>query len=83
MPSGGVLGGIQPDKLNDCFKNTPDGIHARLLWSWPAKVPYQPLPNTIEEVDFGITAPHDQVSPALAIATNTLAAVAKRRRAVV
>jgi hypothetical protein len=46
----GIVGGIQPDRLPECFK-VNDGMHARYLWSWPPSAPYRPLSDEIEECD--------------------------------
>lgn len=35
----GVLGGIQPDKLNEALKGAEDGFVARFLWAWPDVLP--------------------------------------------
>jgi hypothetical protein len=51
----GVVGGLQPDKLPDCFKGAADGMYARFLWAWPTKAPFRPLEDTIDEIDGDIT----------------------------
>ncbi|MFM9861316.1 DUF3987 domain-containing protein [Pseudoxanthobacter sp. M-2] len=35
----GVLGGIQPDKLNEALRGAEDGFIARFLWAWPDVLP--------------------------------------------
>jgi hypothetical protein len=35
----GVLGGIQPDKLNEALEGAQDGFVARFLWAWPEVLP--------------------------------------------
>ena len=39
----GVSGGLQPDKLAECFQGAADGMYARFLLSWPLRAPYRPL----------------------------------------
>jgi hypothetical protein len=57
----GIVGGIQPDRLPGCFK-TNDGMHARFLWHWPAKAPYRPLTDDIDEVDPTIVKMFEKLS---------------------
>jgi hypothetical protein len=57
----GVVGGIQPDRLSECFK-TNDGMHARFIWTWPAKAPYRPLSDDIEECDQTLVGILDNLS---------------------
>jgi hypothetical protein len=47
----GITGGFQPDKLARSFKGDADGLYARLLFGWPAKPPYRPLTDAVEEVE--------------------------------
>ena len=47
----GMTGGFQPDKLARSFKGDADGLYTRLLFGWPAKPPYRPLTDTVEEVE--------------------------------
>lgn len=45
-----VLGGIQPEKLNECLlSGSDDGLVARFLWSWPDPIPYN-RPRQIADV---------------------------------
>jgi hypothetical protein len=57
----GIVGGIQPDRLPECFKIN-DGMHARFLWVWPAKAPYRPLSDAIEERDRTLVGIFDKLS---------------------
>ena len=47
----GVTGGFQPDKLVRSFDGDADGLYARVLFAWPTEAPYQPLTDTVEEVE--------------------------------
>src|SRR5262249_45005350 len=47
----GIVGGLQPDKLADCFKGAADGAYARFLFAWPRPAPYRPLSADAAEVD--------------------------------
>lgn len=47
----GILGGLQPDKLADCFKGAADGMYARFLFAWPSRAPYRPLVENVQEID--------------------------------
>jgi hypothetical protein len=47
----GITGGFQPDKLARSFKGDADGLYTRLLFGWPAKPPYRPLTDAVEEVE--------------------------------
>ena len=47
----GMTGGFQPDKLARSFQGDADGQYTRLLFGWPAKPPYRPLTDTVEEVE--------------------------------
>ena len=49
-----MTGGFQPDKLSTAFKGDDDGMHARLLFSWPAEPPYQELSDEIRDIEPGI-----------------------------
>jgi hypothetical protein len=46
----GMVGGMQPDKLAQCFKGDADGMYARVLFSWPAEPPYRSLTDNIEPI---------------------------------
>ena len=35
----GIAGGLQPDKIAECFKGAADGMYARFLLTWPDKAP--------------------------------------------
>jgi hypothetical protein len=58
----GIVGGMQPDKLAECFKGAADGMYARFLWSWPEQPPYRRLTDAIEEVDSKIVMMLDRLS---------------------
>lgn len=47
----GVVGGLQPDKLDECFAGAADGMYARFLFAWPPRAPLRPLNDDISEVD--------------------------------
>ena len=47
----GVTGWFQPDKLVRSFDGDADGLYARFLFAWPTEAPYQPLTDTVEEVE--------------------------------
>ena len=47
----GITGGFQPDKLVRSFDGDADGLYARFLFAWPTEAPYQPLTDTVEEVE--------------------------------
>ena len=49
-----MTGGFQPDKLSTAFKGDDDGMHARLLFSWPAEPPYRELSDEIRDIEPGI-----------------------------
>ncbi|WP_234731205.1 DUF3987 domain-containing protein [Acidocella facilis] len=36
-----VMGGTQPDKLAEMFKDADDGLLARFLWAWPEPRPFK------------------------------------------
>jgi hypothetical protein len=44
-----VSGGIQPDKLANALAGDDDGLHARLVYAWPAEPPYRPLNDVASE----------------------------------
>ncbi len=63
----GVLGGIQPDKLNEALKGADDGFVARFLWAWPERLPdvrivrgrrpfevAQPIITRLAELEMGV-----------------------------
>jgi hypothetical protein len=84
----GIVGGIQPDRLPGCFK-TNDGMHARFLWHWPAKAPYRPLTDDIDEVDPTIFKMFEKLSrlgershKRLPLSQRALAAFERLRKAV-
>jgi hypothetical protein len=58
----GIVGGLQPDKLNDVFKGAADGMYARFLFAWPDKPPYRPLSDDIAEIDPKIMALLDRLA---------------------
>jgi hypothetical protein len=45
----GVVGGIQPDKLASMLAGDSDGLHARILFSWPGEPPHRSLSDTAPE----------------------------------
>ena len=47
----GIAGGLQPDKLAKCFEGDEDGMYARILFAWPEEPDYQPLSNSVAEVE--------------------------------
>jgi hypothetical protein len=47
----GIVGGMQPDKLADCFKGAADGMYARFLYAWPRPAPYRPMSADAAEID--------------------------------
>jgi hypothetical protein len=47
----GLIGGLQPDKLAQCFKGPADGMYARFLFSWPDQPQHQDLSDVIDLVD--------------------------------
>jgi Protein of unknown function (DUF3987)/Primase C terminal 2 (PriCT-2) len=47
----GMTGGFQPDKLARSFRGDADGLYTRLLFGWPAKPPYRPLTDAVDEVE--------------------------------
>ena len=49
-----MTGGFQPDKLSTAFKGDDDGMHARLLYAWPAEPPYKELSDEIRDIEPGI-----------------------------
>ena len=50
----GLIGGLQPDKLAECFRGAADGCYARFLFAWPPRVPYRPLAEHVREIDADI-----------------------------
>ncbi len=38
-----IIGGIQPDRLEEICADTDDGMVARFLYTWPDRPPYKPL----------------------------------------
>jgi len=50
----GLVGGLQPDKLAECFKGAADGTYARFLFAWPPRTPYRPLGAHVKEIDADI-----------------------------
>jgi Protein of unknown function (DUF3987) len=47
----GLVGGLQPDKVNRCFKGDHDGMYARIVFGWPSEPPYRPLTNEVAEIE--------------------------------
>jgi len=58
----GIVGGLQPDKLVDCFKGPADGMYARFLFSWPNAPGYQPLTDSIREIDRDLVTMLDRLA---------------------
>ena len=58
----GIAGGLQPDKIAECFKGAADGMYARFLLTWPDKAPYRPLTDEVEEVDRDMVAMFDRLA---------------------
>ena len=50
----GLIGGLQPDKLAECFRGAADGTYARFLFAWPPRTPYRPLAEHVKEIDADI-----------------------------
>lgn len=50
-----VMGGTQPDKLAEMFKDADDGLLARFIWSWPEPRPFR-LSRRAPNVAFAIEA---------------------------
>jgi len=47
----GITGGFQPDKLSRAFEGDQDGMYARFLFGWPREPDYQPLTDSIDEIE--------------------------------
>src|SRR5262249_42205357 len=47
----GIVGGLQPDKLSDAFKEGNDGMPPRFLYAWPETPPYRPLSDALSSED--------------------------------
>jgi Protein of unknown function (DUF3987) len=47
----GITGGFQPDKLARAFAGDQDGLHARLLFGWPAEPEYRALATEGSEIE--------------------------------
>jgi hypothetical protein len=47
----GLVGGLQPDKLNRSFEGDSDGMYARVCFSWPSEPAYKPLTNEVAEIE--------------------------------
>jgi hypothetical protein len=47
----GVVGGLQPDKVNSSFSGDHDGMYARFLFSWPSEPPFRDLTDETAEVE--------------------------------
>jgi hypothetical protein len=47
----GVTGGLQPDKVAECFSGAADGFYGRFLFSWPSEPPYRELSDDTVEVE--------------------------------
>ena len=58
----GVVGGLQPDKLAQCFKGAADGMYTRILFSWPEPPPYRPLRTDIEPTEPLIVKAFDRLA---------------------
>ena len=43
-----ILGGIQPDRLNEIFLGPDDGLASRFIYVWPSPVPFKSL-NAIQD----------------------------------
>jgi len=50
-----VMGGTQPDKLAEMFKDADDGLLARFLWAWPEPRPFK-LSRRAPNVEFATEA---------------------------
>jgi Protein of unknown function (DUF3987) len=58
----GVVGGIQPDKLTECFAGDDDGMYARFLFSWPGEAPYKSFDDYTADVEPEIINAFDRLS---------------------
>ena len=47
----GIVGGMQPDKLETSFEGDHDGMYARVLFSWPQEPGCADLNNDADEID--------------------------------
>ena len=47
----GMTGGFQPDKLARSFKGDSDGMHARVLFAWPAEAAFHSLTDDVTEIE--------------------------------
>ena len=47
----GMIGGLQPDKVNRAFDTDDDGFYARLCFAWPPEADYRPLTNDVDVVE--------------------------------
>jgi hypothetical protein len=50
-----VTGGTQPERLAEMFRETDDGLLARIVWAWPEPKPFR-LGRNAPNVDFAISA---------------------------
>jgi hypothetical protein len=73
-----ILGGIQPERLNELFLSAPDdGLVSRFLWAWPDPIPFHRphkladlgrLKGALERLDsleFGVTSENKPCSVVL------------------
>jgi hypothetical protein len=58
----GLIGGIQPDKLTECFQGPNDGMYARFLFSWPLDAQYRKLDDAAAEIEPDIYNAFDRLS---------------------
>jgi hypothetical protein len=47
----GIVGGMQPDKLETSFEGDHDGMYARVLFAWPQEPGCADLNNDADEID--------------------------------
>lgn len=50
-----LIGGTQPEKLAEMFREADDGLLARIAWAWPNPVPFQ-ISRNAPDVEFAIAA---------------------------